>query len=141
VSTKMDASQEVHDAARSVTQAASGGLAETRNAFVAKFIGWPFACAPGVVVDAEGNRTDEMSCAVHTTPAYTDGPNAGAFPADGVEHARQGRRWRLDRQEGRGRGVAVAARRAEARRRGQDHERATVMQTQQHAAEVGGRNW
>ena len=80
----MDASQEVHDAARAVTQAASGSLAETLNAFVAKFVGWPFTCAPGVVVDAQGNRTDEMSCAVHTTPAYTDGPNAGAFPADGV---------------------------------------------------------
>lgn len=80
----MDPSQEVHDAARTVAQAPSGRLAQTLNAFVARFVGWPFSCSPGVAVDAEGNRSGEMSCVVHTTLAYTGGPNAGAFPADGV---------------------------------------------------------
>jgi hypothetical protein len=80
----MNPSQEVHDSAQAVAGAAPGALVESLNTFIAKFVGWPFSCARGAVVDGDGNRTDELSCVVHTTPAYTDGPHAGAFPADGV---------------------------------------------------------
>src|SRR5207245_2716611 len=53
------------------------------NKFIGKFVGWPFAAAPGFVVDDDGNRTEAFACVIHTTPPNKDGRDSG-FPADGV---------------------------------------------------------
>ena len=55
----------------------------TVNKFIATFLGWPFTASAGFVVDGE-SRTDAFACVVHTTPAHTEGPGEGGFPADGV---------------------------------------------------------
>src|SRR2546422_4494666 len=80
----MNSSQEVHYAAQQVAKAPGPSLVDALNAFIARFVGWPFPAAAGKIVDAAGNQTDTFACVVHTTPAITDGPHAGAFPADGA---------------------------------------------------------
>lgn len=79
----MDPSQAVHDAAREVLAAPVSGLTESVDKFIAKFLGWPFMVSAGFVVDRE-TRTESFPCVVHTTPARTEGPDAGGLPADGV---------------------------------------------------------
>lgn len=80
----MHLSREVLEAGHEVVLAPKALLVDAVNAFIRKFVGWPFSARAGVVVDGEGNRSQEFACVVHTRPAGEDSCEAGELPADSV---------------------------------------------------------